>query len=86
MVPSSGFSWPVIIRNSVVLPAPFGPITPTMPPGGSLKVRLSISSLSPKPLVRPSKSTTFWPSRSATGMVICAAWVCFSPACFSRSS
>ena len=60
------------MRNSVVLPAPFGPITPTMPPGGSLKVRSSISSLSPKPLVRPSKSMTFWPSRSATGMTICA--------------
>ena len=25
------------MRNSVVLPAPLGPITPTMPPGGSLK-------------------------------------------------
>src|SRR4030065_158091 len=32
MVPWSGFSWPVIMRNSVVLPAPFGPITPTRPP------------------------------------------------------
>jgi len=27
----------VIIRNSVDLPAPFGPMTPTMPPGGSVK-------------------------------------------------
>ncbi len=34
-VPASGLSWPVIMRNSVVLPAPLGPITPTMPPGGS---------------------------------------------------
>jgi hypothetical protein len=25
------------MRNSVVLPAPFGPMMPTMPPGGSLK-------------------------------------------------
>jgi hypothetical protein len=40
-------SWPVIMRNSVVLPAPFGPMMPTMPPGGSLKDRLSISSRSP---------------------------------------
>ena len=47
MLPASGFSWPVIMRNSVVLPAPFGPMTPTMPPGGSLKVRSSISRLSP---------------------------------------
>ena len=29
--PLSGFSSPVIIRNSVVLPTPFGPMTPTMP-------------------------------------------------------
>src|ERR1043166_4916661 len=72
MVPASGLSCPVIMRNSVVLPAPFGPITPTMPPGGSLKVRSSISRLSPKPFLSPSKSTTFWPSRSATGMTICA--------------
>jgi hypothetical protein len=27
------------MRNSVVLPAPFGPTMPTMPPGGSLKDR-----------------------------------------------
>jgi hypothetical protein len=47
IVPESGFSWPVIIRNSVVLPAPLGPMTPTMPPGGSLNVRSSISSRSP---------------------------------------
>ena len=35
--PLSGFSSPVIILNKVVLPAPFGPITPTIPPFGSLK-------------------------------------------------
>ena len=40
------------MRNSVVLPAPLGPMTPTMPPGGSLKLRSSISSLSPKPFDR----------------------------------
>ena len=42
----------MIMRKSVVLPAPFGPITPTMPPGGSLNERSSISSLSPKPFER----------------------------------
>ena len=47
MVPASGFSWPVSMRKSVVLPTPFGPMTPTMPPGGSLKERFSISSRSP---------------------------------------
>ena len=44
---------PVIMRNSVVLPAPLGPMTPTMPPGGSLKSSPSISSLSPNALRRP---------------------------------
>ena len=37
----------VIIRNSVVLPAPFGPMTPTIAPGGTLNDRSSISSRSP---------------------------------------
>ena len=45
--PASGFSWPVIMRKSVVLPAPFGPMTPTMPPFGSEKLRSSISRFSP---------------------------------------
>ena len=39
------------MRKSVVLPAPFGPTTPTMPPGGSEKSRSSISRRSPKPLL-----------------------------------
>ena len=30
-----GLSSPAIMRKSVVLPAPFAPMTPTMPPGGS---------------------------------------------------
>jgi hypothetical protein len=45
--PPSGFSWPVIMRNIVVLPAPFAPMTPTIPPRGRLKVSSSNSSLSP---------------------------------------
>src|ERR1700682_1533624 len=51
MVPLSGVSCLVIIRNSVVLPAPFGPITPTMPPGGNLNVRSSIRTRSAKGLL-----------------------------------
>ncbi len=45
--PESGFSCPVIKRNSVVLPAPLGPITPTMAPGRNWNDSLSISSRSP---------------------------------------
>ncbi len=35
IVPASGLSCPVIMRNNVVLPAPFGPMTPTMPPAAA---------------------------------------------------
>jgi hypothetical protein len=68
--PESGCSWPVIMRKSVVLPAPFGPITPTMPPRGSENDRSSNSSLSPKPFARPSASTTTSPRRGPAGMWI----------------
>jgi hypothetical protein len=47
IVPESGFSWPVMILKRVDLPAPLGPMTPTIPPGGSVKDRFSKSSLSP---------------------------------------
>ena len=67
-VPPSGFSVPTIIFISVVLPAPFGPITPTMPPGGSAKVSPSKSSLSPKPFFRSFASTTTLPSRGPGGI------------------
>ncbi len=50
--PESGCSLPVSMRNSVVLPAPLGPIIPTMPPGGSLNDTSSISNRSPKPFFR----------------------------------
>ena len=73
IVPLSGFSLPVIMRNSVDLPAPFGPMMPTMAPGGILNDRLSISRRSPKPLVTSSNSITSLPRRSATGMKI--SWV-----------
>ena len=47
ILPVSGFSLPAIMRNSVVLPAPLGPMMPTIAPGGMRNDRLSISSLSP---------------------------------------
>jgi hypothetical protein len=34
IVPASGFSAPTSIRKSVVLPAPFGPMMPTIPDRG----------------------------------------------------
>ncbi len=45
--PSSGVSSPVIIRKSVVLPAPFGPTRPTFSPG------LSWNEVSTKRTCRP---------------------------------
>jgi hypothetical protein len=47
IVPASGASWPMIMRNSVVFPAPFGPMIPTMPARGRENVRSSMSSKSP---------------------------------------
>ena len=44
--PVSGVSRPMIRRKRVVLPAPLGPITPTIPAGGSTKLRFSYRSLS----------------------------------------
>ena len=49
-LPLSGVSSPVIILNSVVLPAPLAPITPTIPARGRSKDSDSISRRSPKPL------------------------------------
>ena len=37
--PPSACSSPTIVLNSVVLPTPFGPMIPTMPPRGMLKVQ-----------------------------------------------
>src|SRR4029079_7222635 len=67
-VPTSGFSWPVIMRNTVVLPAPFGPMTPTMPPRGSVKLRSSNSRRSPYAFRTPRASTTMSPRRGPGGM------------------
>jgi hypothetical protein len=68
--PESGFSAPVIILNSVVLPAPLGPMTPTMPALGSENDRSSMSSSSPKPLLRSLASITTSPRRLPEGMKI----------------
>src|ERR1039457_3750639 len=70
MVPESGFSSPTIIRNSVDLRTPCGPITPTRPLRGSEKLRPSISTRSPNPLARSSPATTRLPSRGPGGIWI----------------
>ena len=54
--------------NKVVFPAPLDPITPTIPPGGSLKESLSINNLSPKDLLTSSKLITSFPNLGAGGM------------------
>ena len=63
------------------MPAPLGPITPTMPAGGSENDRSSISSFSPKPLRRWSASITVEPSRCPAGM-----WIWTSSTFALRSS
>src|SRR5579875_3766709 len=68
--PLSGCSSPTIILNRVVFPTPFGPMTPTIPFGGSEKLRSSISSRSPNPLDRSLTSTTRLPSRGPGGIWI----------------
>ena len=41
ILPLSGSSWPVSNLKRVVLPAPLGPIIPTIPAGGKLNVKFS---------------------------------------------
>ena len=69
-VPASASSSPTMVLNSVVLPTPFGPMTPTMPLRGSVKESPSISVRSPKPLVRLSTSMTVLPRRGPGGIAI----------------
>ena len=45
--PASGLSSPMIILANVVLPAPLGPMTPTMPPRGRVNVMSSKRTRSP---------------------------------------
>ena len=48
MAPLSGVSCLVIIRNKVVLPAPFGPIKPTLSPRRIVALKSLTISLSPE--------------------------------------
>mmetsp|Transcript_561 Transcript_561/g.1716 ORF Transcript_561/g.1716 Transcript_561/m.1716 type:complete len:200 (-) Transcript_561:159-758(-) len=66
-VPASGCSRPMMSRRSVVLPAPLGPMTPTIPARGRVKVRPSKRMRSPNTLRTPSMTTTFSPRRGPGG-------------------
>ena len=69
-LPDVGCSMPMIILNSVDLPTPFGPMTPTMPFRGSSKDRSSISTRSPNCLCRCSTLSTSAPKRGPAGIWI----------------
>ena len=62
MRPSFGRYSRVIKLNSVVLPAPFGPIRPPMSPGLELQSETSASATTP-----PNRRVTFSTARSAIG-------------------
>src|SRR3712207_2113513 len=60
----------MISRKRVVLPAPFGPIIPTIPLGGNMKLRLSNKSFSPNAFATFLASITLLPKRGPFGMKI----------------
>ena len=47
MRPEVGLIWPRIELKSVVLPLPFGPITPTISPGATEKLTPSTARIAP---------------------------------------
>ena len=59
-----------MVLNRVVLPTPFGPMMPTMPPRGIVNDRSPMRTRSPKPLVSAFASMTMEPSRGPAGIWI----------------
>ena len=59
-----------MVLNSVVLPTPLGPMTPTMPLRGSVNDRSSMRPRSSKPLCRSLTSITGLPRRGPGGIWI----------------
>src|SRR5712691_106091 len=67
IVPSSGGNAPAIILNSVVLPAPFGPITAKIAPSGTVKLTSWTARTPLKRFDRPCTSRSTPMSRLAAG-------------------
>lgn len=74
IVPESGSFCFVIILKRVVLPIPFGPITPTIALGGSSNEHLSMRRLSSKPFDMSWKERTLSPRGFPVGMCISTSW------------
>ena len=68
ILPLSGLSSPATSLSRVDLPAPLGPMIPTMLPGGIERSRCSSSSRSPNALVTSLISITVLPRRGPGGM------------------
>src|SRR6186997_1099002 len=58
MMPPPGARPPAIRLNSVVLPAPFGPMMPTASPGAIARSRSSATMIEPKLFLRPATSSS----------------------------
>ena len=54
MRPKSARNWPLSCAINVVLPAPFGPMMACSSPGATSSERLSVATMPPKRLARPS--------------------------------
>jgi hypothetical protein len=65
MSPSSGRNWPQTQLNSVVLPAPLGPTSPTLSPAPTSNEMVCTALIPPKDLQTPSIRRSG--STSATG-------------------
>jgi hypothetical protein len=65
--PDVGFRLPAIRLNSVVLPAPFGPISPTISPAASFKDMPATAVFPSNRFTRSRASITAWAGRAVCG-------------------